>query len=118
MVKKTSVLVALWRAFRDNRRPGVPGIRDRLSAVPRMAGATILGRYNGLTRGRLALMALAALYILSPIDLAPETLLKVFGLADDAVVAFWLAGTTLGEAEHFLAWENTKVVPGTVVDGD
>ena len=115
MVKKTTVLVALWRAFRDNRRPGVPGIRDRLAAVPRMAGATILGRYDGLTRGRLALMALAAAYLVSPVDLAPELMLHVFGLADDAVVAFWLAGATLGEAEHFLAWENAKIVPGTVV---
>lgn len=118
MVKKTSVLVALFRAFRDNRRPGAPGIGERLSAVPRMARATLLGRYGGLTRGRLALMALAALYIISPIDLAPELLVKVFGLADDAIVAFWLAGTTFGEAERFLAWEDAKVVPGTVIDGD
>lgn len=117
MVKKVSVLAALWRAFRDNRRPGAPGVRERLSAVPRMARATLLGRYHGLTRGRLALMALAALYLLSPVDLAPEMLLKVFGLADDAIVAFWLAGTALGEAEQFLSWESARIVPGSLVDG-
>lgn len=118
MPKKTSVLVALWRAFRDDRRPGAPGTRDKLSAVPRMARATLVGRYHGLTRGRLGLMAFALLYVLSPVDMFPEMMLRVFGLADDAVVAFWLAGTTLGSAEDFLTWEKSSVVPGQVVNGD
>ena len=41
---------------------------------------------------RVAMMALATAYVISPIDLIPEAIFLVFGLADDAVVVAWLAG--------------------------
>jgi uncharacterized membrane protein YkvA (DUF1232 family) len=53
-------------------------------------------------------MAGAAAYILSPIDLIPEAFLFVLGLADDAVMIAWLAGSILSETERFLEWEKAR----------
>jgi uncharacterized membrane protein YkvA (DUF1232 family) len=104
-VTRRRAFAALWHAFRDSRRPGAPGIGDRLAAVPRMLGARLRGEYLGLGPSRLGMMALAVAYVVSPIDIAPELLLTVFGVADDTLVAMWLAGAVLDEAEQYLAWE-------------
>lgn len=94
--------MALFRAF----RPDQPGLGRRLAALPRMAWASIRGRYDG--GFRLFLMAGAAVYIVSPIDLLPELFLGVFGLIDDAFVVTWLVGALLSETERFLEWEKQQ----------
>jgi uncharacterized membrane protein YkvA (DUF1232 family) len=94
----------LVRAVRGTMRPGEPGVGDRLRALPRLVSATLSGRYQGVTPRRLGLMALALVYIVSPIDLLPD-MLPLLGLADDAMVVAWLAGTVLSETGDFLAWE-------------
>jgi len=73
------------------------------------------GEYDG--KLRLALMAGALVYVVSPIDLAPELMLAVFGLADDLLMVTWLAGSVLSETERFLEWEERRaaVIPGQVV---
>ena len=60
---------------------------------------------------------MGAVYVLSPVDVVPEVLLGVLGLADDALVAAWLAGAVLAEVDGFLDWEEKerKVVTGDVV---
>jgi uncharacterized membrane protein YkvA (DUF1232 family) len=68
-----------------------------------MVRATVRGEYDG--RGRLAMILLAGVYIVSPIDVAPEALLFLLGLVDDAAIAAYLAGAVLDETERFLAWE-------------
>lgn len=80
-----------------------------------MVGATIRGKYDGAWR--LAMMAGALAYIVSPIDLVPEAFLLIFGLADDALVATWLAGAVLSETERFLDWERRTgtVIPSKVI---
>jgi uncharacterized membrane protein YkvA (DUF1232 family) len=118
---------AVARVLRDARRPGSPGLGERFAALPRLLRAAVSRRYHGLPTGRLALMALAVAYILSPIDLMPEALFWVFGVADDAAVAAWLAGAMLLETDRFLVWERTNpgnastegasVVQGQVVSG-
>ncbi|WP_028938764.1 YkvA family protein [Pseudonocardia spinosispora] len=99
---------ALWRAISAGRKPGAPTLGERASALPRLLGASVAGRYPGLGRGRLALFVLAAAYLVSPIDVIPELLFNVFGLGDDAVVALWLAGSFLGETERYLGWEREQ----------
>jgi len=94
----------LVRAVRGTLRPGEPGVGQRLRALPRLVVATLTGRYHGTTRSRLGLMALAVVYIVSPLDLLPD-LLPLIGVADDAMVLAWLAGATLSDAGDFLAWE-------------
>jgi uncharacterized membrane protein YkvA (DUF1232 family) len=106
---------AVWRALRAGHRPGTPGVGDRLRALPRLVKATVLGRYVGTTRMRLAVMALAAVYVISPVDLVPELFVPLLGLIDDAFVLAWLAGAVLLETERFIEWERRSIVVGEIV---
>jgi uncharacterized membrane protein YkvA (DUF1232 family) len=103
----------LFRALTAGARGG-PSLGKRLRALPRMIKATSRGDYDGGLR--LAMMGAATAYILSPIDVVPEGFLLVLGLADDLLVATWLAGAMLDETGRFLEWERRdRVLPGTVV---
>jgi uncharacterized membrane protein YkvA (DUF1232 family) len=92
------------RALRELRRPGSASLGERLRSVPPMLAAVARGRYREISRSRLAMLALAAAYIVSPIDFVPEGVLLAFGLADDAAVAAWLANELLKESDRYLAW--------------
>ncbi|KWW97943.1 hypothetical protein TH66_21500 [Carbonactinospora thermoautotrophica] len=107
-MKRRRALFALARVFHGSRRPGAPGLGARLAAIPRLVRATLRREYGGLSRARLVLLALGLGYLVSPVDLAPEALFAVFGLADDAILAVWLAGSVLDETERFLAWETSR----------
>ncbi|MCW0214236.1 MAG: YkvA family protein [Pseudonocardia sp.] len=113
--QKLAAFRMLWRALSEGRRPGAPGLADRLRALPRMAGAALSGKYPGLSRGRLTILILAVAYLVSPVDLVPEVLFSVFGLVDDGVVALWLGGAVLVETQRYLDWENR---PPAVVEGE
>jgi uncharacterized membrane protein YkvA (DUF1232 family) len=99
---------ALWRAVTQARRPGAPGLAERVRAMPRLLQAAVTGRYPQLSRGRLGLILLALAYLVSPIDLVPEAFVALLGLGDDAVVALWLGGAFLAETDRFLAWEREQ----------
>src|SRR6185312_2379124 len=88
-------------------KPGGPGLGERLSSVPRLVRATFRGEYTGTTRGRLLLVAGAILYVISPVDLLPEMILPLVGLADDAVVLSGIAAWLVNETAAYLAWERT-----------
>jgi uncharacterized membrane protein YkvA (DUF1232 family) len=105
-VRRAAAMKALWMAVSGRRRPDGPSVATQLSATPRLVAMTMTGRYPGVTRGRLALMALAMLYVVSPVDLVPEAALLLLGMADDAMVLAWLAGALLAETDAFLAWED------------
>jgi uncharacterized membrane protein YkvA (DUF1232 family) len=107
-LKRAAAFTALGRALMSGARGG-PSLSTRLAALPRMLKATAKGQYDGGMR--VALMAAATAYVISPIDAVPEMFLWVFGLIDDAVAVTWLAGTVLSETERFLEWErDTKHV--------
>lgn len=110
-MRRTAAFTALARALTSGARGG-PSVGKRLAAVPRMLRATARREYDGGLR--VALMAAAALYVVSPIDAVPEAFLFVLGLADDAVMVTWLAGAVLSETERFLQWELEQA---TVIDG-
>lgn len=124
-MRRAAALKALWFAVSRRRSPSGRSVGAQLAAVPRMVRMTLSGRYPGLQPGRLGLMALGLLYVVSPVDLVPEALLLLAGVADDALVVAWLAGAVLGEADAFLDWEaqaapaqgarEGDVVPGEVV---
>ena len=99
---------AVVRAVRLAVRPGGPSLGERAGAVPRLVRATVSGEYRGTSAGRLVLMLAAAGYVVSPVDLMPEGLLGVFGLADDAMVLSWLATRLVEETEQFLEWEREQ----------
>lgn len=113
-LKRTAAFAALARALTSGVRGG-PSLGRRLAALPRMISATMRGDYDGGLR--LAMMTAATAYIVSPIDLVPEAFLAVFGLADDALMITWLAGSVLAETERFLEWEarRSTVIPGHTV---
>jgi uncharacterized membrane protein YkvA (DUF1232 family) len=113
-------LLGVARAVRAANRPGGPGLGEQLTAVPRMIGASVQGRYDGLSRGRLAMIVVLLLYVISPIDILPEGLLLIFGLVDDAAIAAVVAGWLLGEADNYLAWEGRSpyAVPDKTLPGE
>ena len=104
-LKRTAAFTALARALTSGSRGG-PSIGKRLGALPRMLRATARREYDGGMR--VALMAAATAYVISPIDFIPEAFFLVFGLADDAVMITWLAGTVLSETARFLEWEKQR----------
>lgn len=108
------LLPSLYRATRIAMRPGGPGLGERIAAVPRLLRETRAGRYAGPTAMRLALIAAALAYVVSPVDLVPEGALLLLGLADDAVVLGWLAAVLVTETESFLTWEEQQLVPVAV----
>lgn len=104
-MSRWGVFRTLATALRSAVRPGGPGLGERMSAVPRMLRATLRGEYRGTTTGKLFLVAAAAAYVISPVDLVPEAFLTLFGLADDAMVITWIAATLVNETDAYLAWE-------------
>jgi uncharacterized membrane protein YkvA (DUF1232 family) len=112
---RVAALRVLLETFRGN---GPYGLAQRLGALPRLVLAVLRGGYRDLDRSRAVGVVVGLLYVVSPVDLVPEALLGVFGLADDALVAAWLAGSVLREVDHFLDWERARdrVVQGSVVD--
>ena len=99
------------------------GLMARISALPRLVRDVLTGRFEEVGRGRLLLMGLAVLYIVSPVDLVPEALLTIPGMVDDAAVIAWLISAVLGATTAYLAWEGStpttyadpRVVPGEVI---
>jgi uncharacterized membrane protein YkvA (DUF1232 family) len=113
-LRRTAAFTALAKALMSGARGG-PSIGKRMAALPRMIKASARGEYDGGMR--VAMMAAATAYVVSPIDVIPEAALLVFGLADDAVMIAWLAGAVLSETSRFLEWEKSRdaVLPGSVV---
>ena len=104
-LKRTAAFTALAKQLVSGVRGG-PSLSTRLAALPRMLKATAKGQYDGGVR--VAMMAAATAYIVSPFDLVPEAIFLVFGLADDALMITWLAGSVLAETERFLEWEKQR----------
>ncbi len=121
-IKMVAAAASLVRA---SSRPGAPSLSERAGAVPRLVRATLDGTYAGTTTKRLALVAAAVAYVISPVDLLPELLLPVLGAADDAVVIGWALKAFVEETDRFLSWELGQgvgraptTVPGRVADVD
>ncbi|GIE95920.1 YkvA family protein [Paractinoplanes rishiriensis] len=104
-LKRTAAFTALAKQLTVGARGG-PSLGRRLAALPRMIKATATRQYDGGLR--VAMMAAATAYVISPLDFIPEAALLVVGLADDAVMITWLAGSVLAETERFLEWEKER----------
>jgi uncharacterized membrane protein YkvA (DUF1232 family) len=103
-LKRTAAFTALAKALMAGARGG-PGVGARLAALPRMLIATAKGHYDGGLR--VAMMAAATAYVISPLDFIPDVLIPI-GLADDAVMVTWLVGSVLSETARFLEWEKER----------
>ncbi|MFV0460490.1 MAG: YkvA family protein [Actinomycetales bacterium] len=105
---KASSFAALWAAVRGARRAGSASVGTRLAALPRLIRGVLRGEYPGMAPSKLFLMAAALVYIVSPVDLVPESVFLLLGLGDDALVLTWLAGAVLAETDAFLDWETDR----------
>ncbi|HEX2316444.1 MAG TPA: YkvA family protein [Thermomonospora sp.] len=105
-----------WRIYGETTRPGAPGLWTRARAVPAMVRDTLRGDYQGLGYGRLALLAFALVYLLSPLDAIPE-FLPFIGVADDLGVALWVLATLVSAAGDYVTTHRRHhdVLQGEVV---
>ncbi|MFG2045677.1 YkvA family protein [Dactylosporangium sp. NPDC048998] len=95
-------LIGLLRLF----KPSTPGVRRRLAALPRMIAATRRGEYDG--GFRLVTMGLAAVYLISPLDLIADVVFLIVGVVGAGGLTVWLTGALLEETERFLEWERQR----------
>lgn len=116
-VRRAAALKVFWDALRGARRAGAPSTTSRLKAVPRMVAQGLRGSYPHLDRGRVVVALLGLVYVVSPVDAIPEIFIPILGFGDDAVVAAFVVGSLLSEADAFLDWEGKKArtVTGEVV---
>lgn len=103
-----SAMRRVAQALQDVSEPGGPAVAVRLACLPRLTKAVARGEYTGVSAAHLGLLAAAAAYVVSPLDLLPEALVGVIGLADDAVVLAWLAKTVAHDTDLFLEWEKRR----------
>jgi uncharacterized membrane protein YkvA (DUF1232 family) len=90
---------------------------QRVASLPGLVRDTVNGQYDGLGRGRLAMMVVALVYIVSPVDVLPEALLTLPGMMDDAAVAAWLIASLVGATTAYQAWSGSGPAPTMATDG-
>ncbi|MEO3805574.1 YkvA family protein [Nonomuraea sp. B1E8] len=112
MMAKAARAAAAWRTYREVTKPGSPALMTRVRAIPRMIGAVMRGQYDGMGKGKLGLLALGVVYILSPVDVLPDFLMLI-GVADDFGVFLWLTASLLGESGRYVQHERS-VIQGRV----
>jgi uncharacterized membrane protein YkvA (DUF1232 family) len=92
---------------------GPLGFGQRVASLPALVRDTLNGRYDGLGKGRLAMMVVALIYIVAPIDIVPEAFLTIPGLMDDAAVAAWLIASLMGATTAYRAWSDALGTPSS-----
>jgi uncharacterized membrane protein YkvA (DUF1232 family) len=95
------------RAARGEPEP-IGDVFERARALPRLLRATRQGTYPDLPKSRIALWALALVYLVSPIDVLPEVL-PILGIADDAGVAVWLLTSVSTATGLYLRHERDRL---------
>ncbi|SDM03383.1 Uncharacterized membrane protein YkvA, DUF1232 family [Modicisalibacter muralis] len=89
-------------------------LRSRGGALSRMARAlrlfvpmcadVIRGRYRPVPWAAIGWMALAFIYLISPLDLIPDVLLLI-GVLDDVVIVGWLLGKVDNALTDYRRWK-------------
>jgi uncharacterized membrane protein YkvA (DUF1232 family) len=109
--RQVAAVTAVGRAVRSGTRPGSPGLVERVRLLPSMVRDAAAGRYPALSKGRITALALGVVYILSPIDLVPESLMLLVGMTDDVLVAGWVVAGLLDASGEYALWR--RAVPTT-----
>lgn len=116
--RQAAAAAAVGRAIRAGSRQGGPGLLERLQLMPAMIIDALAGRFPLLSRARAAMLLLGVLYVVSPVDLLPESALMLFGLTDDVLVGGWVVAAALDAAGDYALWRRTApvTVPARVVE--
>ena len=78
-----------------------------LQAMIRLIRAYATGDYRDISFQSLAIIVLAIVYFVSPIDMVPDWI-PFIGLLDDALVVSWAVKQVKDELDAFMAWEISK----------
>jgi len=82
-----------------------------VAALPRLLRDVLGHRYPGLKRGKLgALLVVATLYLLSPIDAVPD-FIPVLGWTDDTAVLLWFLTGLTRESGRYVQWSRAEAEP-------
>lgn len=109
--RQVAAAAAVGRAVRAGSQPGTASVSERIRLVPAMLADSLAGRFPALSRTRLAMLLLGVLYIVSPVDLVPESALLLLGLTDDVLVAGWVVATTVDAAGEYAMWRRAVTYP-------
>lgn len=112
--RQVAAAAAVGRAVRSGSQPGTPGLGERVRLLPAMVADSLAGRFPGLTRARLALMLLGVVYVVSPVDLLPESAMLLLGLTDDVLVAGWVVAAAIDAAGDYALWRRMVPYPARV----
>lgn len=102
--RQVAAAAAVGRAVRAGSQPGTPSLPERLRLIPAMLRDALTGRFPALSRLRVVMLLLGVLYIVSPVDLMPESALMLLGLGDDVLIAGWVVASTLDAAGEYALW--------------
>lgn len=98
-----------WRVFSRLRQRA--GALSRMTRALRlfipMCGDVISGRYRPIPWSAIGWMALALVYLFSPLDLIPDALLLI-GLVDDVVIVGWLLAKVDGALADYRHWKGIE----------
>jgi len=86
------------------RRRGLMAIARAMRLFAPMCADVLSGRYRPVPWPAFGWMALAAAYLVSPLDLIPDVLL-VIGLVDDVVIVGWLLTRVDAALADYRRWK-------------
>lgn len=79
-------------------------VTDEFRALIRLVVAYARGHYREIPVEALVIVVAGLIYVVSPLDLIPDTIPGV-GVVDDAAVIGWVIKTVRGELDAFREWE-------------
>jgi uncharacterized membrane protein YkvA (DUF1232 family) len=79
-------------------------VTDDFRALIRLVVAYARGHYREIPVDSLVIVVAGLIYVVSPLDLIPDTIPGV-GVVDDAAVIGWVLKTVRGELDAFREWE-------------
>jgi uncharacterized membrane protein YkvA (DUF1232 family) len=78
-----------------------------MSAFRRLLLCWFNGTYTALPWRTVSILALTAMYAITPFDLIPDTI-PIFGVIDDALLVYVLWRSLRKDVRQFLEWEKGR----------
>lgn len=86
--------------------PKIGGMLTYLPAMFKLVTSYVKNEYTDIPKGKLALIISAMIYVVSPIDLVPDTL-PILGWLDDVGIIAACVKMTGNEIDKYLLWRDT-----------
>lgn len=97
--------------------PKVGGMLTYLPSMFKLVTSYVKGEYTDIPKGKLALIVSAMIYVVSPIDIIPDTL-PVIGWLDDVGVVAACVKLAGAELDKYLLWRDTHKQAQNVANED